>query len=131
VSFTSKQRIKKYLDSARSIKDWLFQIIVRKNESCIGFREFFDQNHVSEKIFPYESICIPFILLKFKKELEIQEKQKDELFQTIDWARKTQTGDGFFSILFFDSKWQIQQHSLFTFYYLPTLQFNGLSFIRA
>ena len=120
---------KKYLDSARSIKDWLFQIIVKKNESCIGFREFFDQNHVSEKIFPYESICIPFILLKFKKELEIQEKQKDELFQVIDWARKTQTGDGFFPFFFStqSGKFNNTAYSHFTIYPLYNLMGFPLS----
>ena len=48
----------------------------KQDDKCIGFREFHSTNQESEKIFPYESICIPFILLKFQDELELSNNQK-------------------------------------------------------
>jgi len=119
----------KYLDAAKKITDWLFQIVVRKNDACVGFREFISTNQKSQKIFPYESICIPFILLKFQKEINLSEKQKNDLMHALEWGLKSQTADGFFPFFYSEQtgKFNNTAYSHFTIYPLYNLMGFPLS----
>ena len=113
----------KYLKSAISIKNWLFQMIVKENDKTIGFKEFFAENQKSEKIFPYESICIPFILLKFQKELELSEDEKKSLQESVNWGIKSQTDEGYFPFFYNVEKKEFNKtaYSHFTIYPLYNL----------
>lgn len=117
--YTKKPQLK---ESALRIKDWLFQILVKKN-SCIGFSEFYSADQPSHKVLPYESICIPFILLKFQNELELTPIQKDELSESIRWAMASQTGEGFFPFFYHlqKQKYNTTAYSHFTIYPLYNL----------
>ena len=116
-------KYEKLRDCAKAISNWLFQMIVRKNGACLGFKEFYDPTQDSQKILPYESICIPFILLKFQKELELSNKQKNDLIEMVSWARKSQTADGFFPFFYSLSNDQFNKtaYSHFTIYPLYNL----------
>lgn len=111
----------KLRESAIKIKDWLFEISI--NDLCVGFNEFYEPGQISQKVFPYESICIPFILLKFQKELELSEKEKNRLIESVNWGKKTQTNDGFFPFFYsLESKrFNTTAYSHFTIYPLYNL----------
>jgi len=119
----------KLRESAIRIKDWLFEISIMNNNSCIGFHEFYDPIHISQKVFPYESICIPFILLKFQEELELSEKQKERLFKAIAWGKRTQTDNGYFPFFYSleSKKFNTTAYSHFTIYPLYNLMGYPLS----
>lgn len=124
-----KTKDEKYRKAAISIKDWLFQITIKKNDSCIGFKEFYSPGEESHRIFPYESICIPFILLKFQKELDLLENEKKQLIQSISWAKKSQTEVGFFPFFYSleNGKFNKTSYSHFTIYPLYNLMGFPLS----
>lgn len=86
--------------AAKDATSWLFQMLEKSGNECIGFKEFYNNNKVSNKVYPYESICIPFILLKFQNELELSKKQKIELDQAISWGQKSQNAEGFFPFFY-------------------------------
>ena len=90
----------RYLQAAISIKDWLFQMIVKENDIVIGFHEFYSPNQKSLKILPYESICIPFILLKFKKELELSQSEITQLLDSVEWGKNSQTEQVYFQFFY-------------------------------
>lgn len=117
---TKNPRLK---ESAVHIKDWLFRNSVKKGNSCIGFNEFYSTGKPSQKLFPYESICIPFILLKFQDEFELTPTQKDELFESIRWAISSQTDEGFFPFFYHlqKQKYNTTAYSHFTIYPLYNL----------
>lgn len=110
-------------ESAMRIRDWLFQNLVRKEDACIGFSEFYSADQPSQKVFPYESTCIPFILLKFQDELELTPAQKDDLYQSVRWAIDSQTGEGFFPFFYHlqKQKYNTTAYSHFTIYPLYNL----------
>lgn len=116
---------KKFRDSAKAITEWLFQILIKKNNSCIGFKEFYDPNQDSQKIFPYESICIPFILLKFQNELELSNKQKTDLIHAVEWGTKSQTSEGFFPFFYSNSKNQFNNTAYTHFAVYPLYNLMG------
>jgi len=93
-------RDNKFLESARAGISWLFGMVERKGDICIGFKEFYSESEKSDRVYPYESICIPFILLRYQNELEISEKQRSELNQAILWGQRTQRPEGFFPFFF-------------------------------
>ena len=115
-------------ESAIRIKDWLFKIYIEK-ENYAGFSEFYNKEQPSKKVFPYESICIPFILLKFGKELELTSKQKDLLYRSVKWGIDTQTSDGFFPFFYSLQKqrYNITAYSHFTIYPLYNLMGHPLA----
>jgi hypothetical protein len=96
---------------------------VKKENSCIGFSEFYSPTQTFQNVFPYESICIPFILLKFQDELELNATQKDELYQSIKWAIDSQTPEGFFPFFYSlqKQKYNTTAYSHFTIYPLYNL----------
>ena len=100
-SQTKDDRFKK---AAKDATNWLFQMLEKKGDVCIGFRDFYSENVSSSRIYPYESICIPFILLKFQNELELSEKQKSELVQAISWGQRSQKSEGFFPFFYLPSR---------------------------
>jgi len=119
----------KLRNAAKEVTQWLFHVLVKQDDKCIGFREFHSTNQESEKIFPYESICIPFILLKFQDELELSNNQKKQLTQAISWGLESQTGDGFFPFFYSqsDEKFNETAYSHFTTYPLYNLMGYPLS----
>lgn len=114
---------RRFLESARAATRWLFEMFERKDDACIGFREFFSENEKSDRVYPYESICIPFILLKFQNDLEISDKQKNDLSSAISWSIRSQTIDGFFPFFYQPSqnKFNETAYSHFTIYPLYNL----------
>src|SRR5581483_7483857 len=100
-----------------------------KGDTCIGFREFFSESEKSDKVYPYESICIPFILLKFQNDLELSEQQKKDLVSAITWGRDSQTDDGFFPFFYqiSQNKFNETAYSHFTIYPLYNLMGFPLS----
>jgi len=113
-----------YLNSAQNCYKWLLKTIIKdENLNSLGFTEFYDKNENSDKIFPYESICIPYLLLKFKKELKILSKDEDELKQIISWGISSQTKDGFFPFYYIPRNKQFNNtaYSHFTIYPLYNL----------
>jgi hypothetical protein len=120
---------KRFLESAREATRWLFEMLERKDEDCIGFREFFSENEKSNKIYPYESICISFILLKFQSDLELSEKQQNDLSSAISWGTSSQTIDGFFPFFYqsMQNKFNETAYSHFTIYPLYNLMGFPLS----
>jgi len=119
----------KFREAAIQATNWLFQMLEKKNDICIGFREFYSSNEDSKKIYPYESICIPFILLKFQNELELSQKQKDELGQAISWGQRSQKEDGYFPFFFMqdNNEFNNTAYSHFTIYPLYNLMGFPLS----
>ena len=120
---------KRFLESAREATKWLFEMLERKDDKCIGFKEFFSQNEKSDKVYPYESICIPFILLKFQNDLELSEGQKKDLDSAISWGVHSQTSDGFFPFFYqpLQNKFNETAYSHFTIYPLYNLMGFPLS----
>lgn len=120
---------KKFLESAKLAVGWLFQMLEQKSGKCIGFKEFYSKTEKSQKVFPYESICIPFILLKYQKELEITEKQKSDLEDSIKWAQQSQRPDGFFPFFYEPPRDEFNNtaYSHFTIYPLYNLMGFPLS----
>ena len=123
---THDERLK---NSAKAIVKWLFQMLIKNNDKYVGFREFYAPNQDSQKIFPYESICIPFILLKFQNELELSDKQKTDLLEVINWAKKSQSSNGFFPFFYSlsDNQFNKTAYSHFTIYPLYNLMGFPLS----
>jgi len=119
----------KFLESARAATTWLLQMLERDGNTSLGFREFYGNGGKSDRIYPYESICIPFILLKFQNELELSEKQKKELSDAISWGRSSQSVDGFFPFFYdrMQSKFNQTAYSHFTIYPLYNLMGFPLS----
>lgn len=119
----------RFLESARKATKWLFEMLERKDNKCIGFTEFFSQSEKSDKIYPYESICIPFILLKFQNDLELSEEQKKDLNSAISWGVNSQTVDGFFPFFYqpLQNKFNETAYSHFTIYPLYNLMGFPLS----
>ncbi len=119
----------RFLESARAATFWLFEMLQNQNGECIGFREFFSEDQKSDRVYPYESICIPFILLKFQKELELSEKQKKDLSSAISWGRRSQTSEGFFPFFYQPIQNQFNEtaYSHFTIYPLYNLMGFPLS----
>ena len=113
----------RFLRAAISIKDWLFKMTAKENNSVIGFHEFYSSNQKSQKIFPYESICIPFILLKFQKELELSQNEINQLLESVSWGIKSQTQDGYFPFFYSLEKKEFNKtaYSHFTIYPLYNL----------
>src|SRR5574341_255713 len=101
----------------------------KKDDTCIGFREFFSENASSTKIYPYESICIPFILFKFQSDLELSEKQKSNLAQSISWGQSTQKSESFFPFFYLPARNEFNNtaYSHFTTYPLYNLMGFPLS----
>ena len=120
---------RRFLESARAATRWLFDMLERKGDTCIGFREFFSKNEKSDRVYSYESICISFILLKFQTELEISEKQKKDLTDAISWGIRSQTVDGFFPFFYQKSQdmFNSTAYSHFTIYPLYNLMGFPLS----
>lgn len=114
---------KEFLQAAISIKNWLFQMIVKENSTVLGFHEFYSLNQNSQKIFPYESICIPFILLKFKKELELSQSEIIQLLDSVEWGKNSQTEQGYFPFFYSLEKKEFNKtaYSHFTMYPLYNL----------
>lgn len=119
----------RFLESARKATKWLFDMLERKDDKCIGFKEFFSQNEKSDKVYPYESICIPFILLKFQNDLELSEEQKKDLNSAVSWGVNSQTADGFFPFFYqpLQNKFNETAYSHFTIYPLYNLMGFPLS----
>ncbi len=120
---------KRFLDSARETTKWLFGMLERTGDTCIGFREFFSETEKSYRIYPYESICISFILLKFQNDLELSEKQKKDLGSAISWGTSSQTADGFFPFFYQTTQNTFNEtaYSHFTIYPLYNLMGFPLS----
>jgi len=120
---------KRFLESARKATKWLFEMLERKDDKCIGFKEFSNENQNSDSIYPYESICISFILLKFQNELELSDKQKKDLGSAISWGTSSQTADGFFPFFYqpMQNKFNETAYSHFTIYPLYNLMGFPLS----
>ncbi|MGI0058373.1 MAG: hypothetical protein ACREBJ_01285, partial [Nitrosotalea sp.] len=120
---------KRFLESAREATKWLFEMLERKDDECIGFKEFSSEVQKSDRIYPYESICISFILLKFQNELEISDKQKKDLSSAISWGRRSQTIEGFFPFFYQPIQNQFNEtaYSHFTIYPLYNLMGFPLS----
>ncbi|CUR50964.1 Putative glycosidase [Nitrosotalea devaniterrae] len=120
---------KRFLESARKTTKWLFEMLERKDDKCIGFKEFFSQSEKSDKVYPYESICIPFILLKFQNDLEISEEQKKDLDSAISWGVQSQTSEGVFPFFYqpLQNKFNETAYSHFTIYPLYNLMGFPLS----
>ena len=118
-----KTQNERFLQAAISIKNWLFQMTAKESDTIIGFHEFYSNNQKSQKIFPYESICIPFILLKFQKELELTQLEINQLLDSIQWGIKSQTADGYFPFFYSLEKKQFNKtaYSHFTIYPLYNL----------
>ena len=113
----------KFLQTAISIKNWLFQMIVKEDDKVLGFYEFYSKNQKSQKIFPYESICIPFILLKFQKELELSQSEIKQLLESVEWGISSQTKEGYFPFFYSLEKNEFNNtaYSHFTIYPLYNL----------
>ena len=120
---------KRFLESARASARWLFEILEKKGDKCIGFKEFFSKSQKSDRVYPYESICIPFILLKFQNELELSDNQKNNLISAITWGRDSQTVEGFFPFFYQPLQNQFNEtaYSHFTIYPLYNLMGFPLS----
>jgi hypothetical protein len=120
---------KKFLESAKAASDWLFEMLEKKSGKCIGFKEFFSVTEKSEKVYPYESICIPFILLKHQKELGLTEEQKSDLEDSIKWAQQSQRPEGFFPFFYepLRDEYNNTAYSHFTIYPLYNLMGFPLS----
>ena len=125
-SQTGDERFRK---AARGATNWLFQMLCKENNKCIGFAEFYSEKQAWTRIYPYESICIPFILLKFQKDLTLSEEQKSALEQVILWGRSSQQGDGFFPFFYLPRYKQFNNtaYSHFTIYPLYNLMGYPLS----
>lgn len=119
----------RFINSAKKATNWLFSMLEKKDDLYIGFREFYSKSKESKKVYPYESLCIPFILLKFQKELELSEKQKADLGQVISWGLRSQNEEGFFPFFYLpqDSKFNNTAYSHFTIYPLYNLMGFPLS----
>lgn len=119
----------KFLESARDGARWLFEMLEKKGDTCIGFKEFFSEKEKTDKVYPYESICIPFILLKHENDLELSEKQKKDLRDSISWALKCQKSEGFFPFFYLPSANEFNNtaYSHFTIYPLYNLMGFPLS----
>jgi hypothetical protein len=120
---------KRFLESARASSRWLFEMLERKGDACIGFKEFASKSQKSDRVYPYESICIPFILLKFQNELELSDKQKKDLGSAISWGMHSQTDEGFFPFFYQPLQNQFNEtaYSHFTIYPLYNLMGFPLS----
>lgn len=120
---------RRFLESARAATRWLFEMLERKSDECIGFKEFYRDSEKSDRVYPYESICIPFILLKFQNDLELSDKQKNDLSSAISWGTRSQTVDGFFPFFYQSSQSRFNDtaYSHFTIYPLYNLMGFPLS----
>ena len=120
---------KRFLESAREATKWIFEMLEIKDDKCIGFKEFYSQSEKSDKVYPYESICIPFILLKFQNDLEISEGQKEDLDSAISWGVHSQTSEGFFPFFYqpLQNRFNETAYSHFTIYPLYNLMGFPLS----
>lgn len=118
-----KTKNEKFLQAAILIKNWLFQMIVEEDNKIIGFHEYYSNNQKSQKVFPYESMCIPYILLKFQKELELTELEIKQLLDSVEWGIKSQTTRGYFPFFYSLEKKQFNKtaYSHFTIYPLYNL----------
>lgn len=119
----NKTRDNRFLQSAISIKNWLFQMIVKENDQVLGFYEFYSPNQESLKVYPYESICIPFILLKFQKELKLSQSEIKQLTDSAKWGIDSQIIHGYFPFFYSLEKKEFNNtaYSHFTIYPLYNL----------
>ncbi len=119
----------RFRNAARNAAGWLLHMLYKEDGKYIGFAEFYSEKQSWTKIYPYESVCIPFILLKFQKDLELPEEQKSTLEQVILWSRDSQRNDGFFPFFYQpkDKKFNNTAYSHFTIYPLYNLMGFPLS----
>src|SRR5437667_3623466 len=108
----------RFLESALAGTNWLFGMLESKGDACIGFKEFYSESEKSDKVYPYESVCIPHILLKHQKDLDLSQKQRTDLNQVILWGQRSQSGEGFFPFFYHTSRNEFNNtaYSHFTIY---------------
>jgi glycosyl hydrolase family 76 len=93
----------KYLDAAKSCLKWLLGVMPHNvGNKCIGFKESYglSKREFSGKVYPYESICVPYIILEHDKSLGLSEEQKAMMSSAIKWALESLDEGGYFPFFY-------------------------------